>query len=83
GTTVTAWLQAERLARAQHLLETTGQSIDAIAQAAGYGSSASLRQHFPGALGTLPSAYRQQFRGTGRGARPRPRARRRQAARVR
>ncbi|AWG32369.1 helix-turn-helix domain-containing protein [Burkholderia cenocepacia] len=68
GTTVTAWLQAERLARAQHLLETTGQSIDAIAQAAGYGSSVSLRQHFAGALGTSPSAYRREFRGAGIGA---------------
>ncbi|MBF5012577.1 helix-turn-helix domain-containing protein [Burkholderia pseudomultivorans] len=65
GTTVTAWLQAERLARAQHLLETTGQSIDAVAQAAGYGSSVSLRQHFAGALGTSPSAYRREFRGAG------------------
>ncbi|KVD64831.1 helix-turn-helix domain-containing protein [Burkholderia ubonensis] len=64
GTTVIAWLQAERLARAQHLLETTGQSIDAIAQAAGYGSSVSLRQHFASALGTSPSAYRREFRGT-------------------
>lgn len=68
GTTVTAWLQAERLARAQHLLETTGQSIDAIAQAAGYGSSVSLRQHFAGTLGTSPSAYRREFRGAGAGA---------------
>jgi transcriptional regulator GlxA family with amidase domain len=63
GTTVTAWLHAARLARAQHLLETTGQSIDAIAQAAGYGSSVSLRQHFASALGTSPSAYRREFRG--------------------
>ncbi|KDB08510.1 DJ-1 domain, InhA-type [Burkholderia sp. lig30] len=63
GTSVAAWLQAERLARAQHLLETTGQSIDAIAQAAGYGSTASLRQHFASALGTSPSAYRREFRG--------------------
>jgi AraC-like DNA-binding protein len=61
GTTVTAWLHAERLTHAQHLLETTGQSIDAIAQAAGYGSSVSLRQHFAGALGTSPSAYRRDF----------------------
>ncbi|MBR8057788.1 helix-turn-helix domain-containing protein [Burkholderia dolosa] len=70
GTSVTAWLQAERLARAQHLLETTDQSIDAVAQAAGYGSSVSLRQHFAGALGTSPSAYRRQFRGAAPDVRP-------------
>ncbi|CAG9197975.1 helix-turn-helix domain-containing protein [Burkholderia vietnamiensis] len=69
GTTVTAWLHAERLTHAQHLLETTGQSIDAIAQAAGYGSSVSLRQHFAGALGTSPSAYRREFRGAAPGGR--------------
>jgi transcriptional regulator GlxA family with amidase domain len=63
GTTVGAWLLAQRLARAQQLLETTDQSVDAIAGIAGFGSTASLRQHFAEAFRTSPSAYRREFRG--------------------
>ncbi len=63
GTTVGAWLLATRLARAQQLLETTDQSVDAIAESAGFGSAVSLRQHFAQALKTSPSAYRREFRG--------------------
>lgn len=58
GTTVGGWLLAERLALSQRLLETTGQPIDAIASLAGFGSSASLRQHFRTALGVSPNQYR-------------------------
>jgi transcriptional regulator GlxA family with amidase domain len=64
GATVTAWLLGERLARAQQLLETTDQPIDAIAQRAGFGSAASLRQHFVEAFRTSPSAWRREFQGT-------------------
>ncbi|WP_213299741.1 helix-turn-helix domain-containing protein [Paraburkholderia sacchari] len=63
GVTVSAWLLSERLARAQQLLETTDQPIDAIAQGAGFGSAASLRQHFVEAFRTSPSAWRREFRG--------------------
>ncbi|CAG4890506.1 helix-turn-helix domain-containing protein [Paraburkholderia saeva] len=63
GTTVGAWLLAQRLARAQQLLETSDQSVDAIAGSAGFGSTASLRQHFAEAFSTSPSAYRREFRG--------------------
>jgi transcriptional regulator GlxA family with amidase domain len=63
GATVGAWLLFERLVRAQQLLEATDQSIDTIAQAAGFGSSVSLRQHFAQAFRTSPSAYRRAFRG--------------------
>jgi transcriptional regulator GlxA family with amidase domain len=63
GTTVGAWLLAQRLTRAQQLLETTDQSVDAIAGSAGFGSTASLRQHFADAFKTSPSAYRREFRG--------------------
>jgi transcriptional regulator GlxA family with amidase domain len=63
GTTVGAWLLAQRLARAQQLLETSDQSVDAIAGGAGFGSTASLRQHFAEAFSTSPSAYRREFRG--------------------
>ncbi|MHB8564776.1 MAG: helix-turn-helix domain-containing protein [Acidiferrobacteraceae bacterium] len=63
GTTFGAWLVNERLALAQRLLETTDQSIDRIASAAGFGSSVSLRQHFAAAFRVSPSVYRRTFRG--------------------
>ena len=63
GTTVGAWLLAQRLARAQQLLESTDQSVEAIAGMAGFGSTASLRQHFADAFRTSPSAWRREFRG--------------------
>ncbi|MGF6608322.1 transcriptional regulator GlxA family with amidase domain [Paraburkholderia sp. WSM4175] len=63
GTTVGAWLLAQRLARAQQLLESTDGSVEAIAASAGFGSAASLRQHFADAFRTSPSAWRREFRG--------------------
>ena len=63
GTTVGAWLLAERLSRAQQLLETTGESVDTIAGEAGFGSAVSLRQHFAEAFRTTPSNYRREFQG--------------------
>lgn len=64
GTTVGAWLLGARLARAQQLLETTGDSVDSIAETAGFGSAVSLRQHFAQAFKTSPSSYRREFRGS-------------------
>nr|WP_262271914.1 transcriptional regulator FtrA [Microvirga sp. HBU65207] len=55
------WLLAERLARARDLLESTGESIEAIAGATGFGSAATLRHHFRTRLGTSPAAYRGRF----------------------
>jgi transcriptional regulator GlxA family with amidase domain len=63
GATVGAWLLAQRLARAQQLLESSDQSVEAIAASAGFGSTASLRQHFQEAFRTSPSAWRREFRG--------------------
>jgi transcriptional regulator GlxA family with amidase domain len=63
GTTVGAWLLAARLSRAQQLLETTDDSVEKIATAAGFGSAVSLRQHFAEAFRTTPSSYRREFRG--------------------
>ncbi|MBF3263212.1 helix-turn-helix domain-containing protein, partial [Pseudomonas aeruginosa] len=54
GTTVNQWLQAERLALAQRLLETTEHSVQAIAGLAGFGSAVSLRQQFSAAFGLPP-----------------------------
>ncbi|MBC8748932.1 transcriptional regulator GlxA family with amidase domain [Paraburkholderia sp. WC7.3g] len=63
GTTVGAWLLAQRLARAQQLLESTDESVEAIAANAGFGSAASLRQHFADTFRTSPSAWRREFCG--------------------
>lgn len=63
GTTVGVWLLGQRLARAQRLLETTAKSVDQVAQAAGFGSEASLRLHFNKAFRTSPARYRKEFRG--------------------
>lgn len=64
GTTVGQWLQNQRIALAQRLLEGGDQSIEEVAAEAGLGSAVSLRQHFAASLGIAPSAYRQQFRRT-------------------
>ncbi|MBG6980708.1 helix-turn-helix domain-containing protein [Pseudomonas aeruginosa] len=61
GTTVSQWLQAERLALAQRLLETTEHSVQAIAGLAGFGSAVSLRQQFSAAVGLPPLGYRRAF----------------------
>ncbi|MEV0684197.1 helix-turn-helix domain-containing protein [Nocardia sp. NPDC050378] len=60
-----AWLTAQRLIRARQLLEQTTLTVDQIAERAGFGTGASLRQHFARALGTSPSAYRATFHGGG------------------
>lgn len=61
GTTVTKWLNAERVARAQQLLETTDMPIECITSEAGFGTTLALRQQFAAQLGTSPSNYRRQF----------------------
>jgi transcriptional regulator GlxA family with amidase domain len=62
GATVGEWLLNQRLALAQQLLETTEDSIEAIAESAGFGTSVSLRQHFHQEFKTTPSNYRREFR---------------------
>lgn len=61
GITVTQWLNAERVAKAQYLLETTDLSIEHIASEAGFGTPLSLRQQFSRQLNTSPSTYRRDF----------------------
>ncbi len=55
------WLTAQRLDRARQLLEHTDLSIDQIATAAGFGTSASLRLQLRAALGVSPATYRATF----------------------
>jgi transcriptional regulator GlxA family with amidase domain len=61
GTTVGQWLQNQRLALAQRLLETTDRPVERVATDAGFGSAVSLRKHFAAAFKVSPAAYRRQF----------------------
>ncbi|QFU86868.1 helix-turn-helix domain-containing protein [Amycolatopsis sp. YIM 10] len=62
GTTPLRWLLTQRIRRAQELLETTGDSIDAIASAVGMGTATTLRRHFNRTVGVPPDTYRRTFR---------------------
>jgi transcriptional regulator GlxA family with amidase domain len=62
GTTPLQWLLAKRVLEARRLLEETDLPIDAIAWRAGFGTAASLRDHFRRATATTPTAYRRSFR---------------------
>lgn len=63
GATPAAWVNSQRLLRAQVLLEDTELSIDAVATRSGFGQSVLLRHHFHRALGISPAGYRRTFRG--------------------
>jgi transcriptional regulator GlxA family with amidase domain len=69
GLTPMRWLAQRRVDRARELLEETDHTVDRIAAEAGFGTGASLRQHFQAGLGVSPGAYRMTFRGAGQ---PRP-----------
>jgi transcriptional regulator GlxA family with amidase domain len=66
GTTPYRWVLAQRILLARNLLESTDETVDAIAARVGFGNAAALRHHFLRALGTTPNAYRRTFRGPGR-----------------
>ncbi len=61
GTTPAAWLNRQRLLRAQQLLEETDLGIDTIARQTGFGSAAVMRHHFVKVLQVSPLAYRRAF----------------------
>jgi len=63
GMTLGEWLMAERLQRSQVLLETTGISIEQVAEKAGFSSPISFRQRFKSRFGVTPSEWRRTFRG--------------------
>jgi transcriptional regulator GlxA family with amidase domain len=62
GETPARWLVRCRVRRAQQLLETSGASIEEIADAVGFGSATTLRERFGRIVGTSPQAYRRTFR---------------------
>ncbi|MFF7334218.1 GlxA family transcriptional regulator [Streptomyces sp. NPDC090306] len=63
GTTPYRWILRQRVLLAQHLLEATDETVDAVAGRSGFGTAAALRHHFVRTLGTTPNAYRRTFRG--------------------
>ncbi|WP_101790774.1 helix-turn-helix domain-containing protein [Nonomuraea indica] len=69
GTTPLQWLLTQRIRHAQELLETTDDSVEAIATATGMGTATTLRRHFNRTVGVPPDTYRRTFRSwTGPGA---------------
>jgi transcriptional regulator GlxA family with amidase domain len=61
GTTPVRWLTGQRILLAQELLEETTETVDVIADRAGFGNAAALRHHFRAWRGTTPQAYRHAF----------------------
>jgi len=61
GTTPAAWLNRQRIIRAQQLLEETDGGLESVAQATGFGTAAVMRHHFLKVLQTTPTAYRRAF----------------------
>lgn len=61
GTTPLQWILAQRVARAQQLLEATDLPIELIAHRCGFTSGPHLRRHFARISSTTPNAYRNAF----------------------
>src|SRR5262249_41631148 len=62
GSTPKAWLQHERIGRAQDLLEATDRPLDRVAESCGYRSPETFRAVFRARVGVSPAAYRRRFR---------------------
>ncbi|MBH1933633.1 helix-turn-helix domain-containing protein [Streptomyces sp. AV19] len=84
GSTPLQWLLAQRLSRAQSLLEATALPVERVGELSGLGTAANLRRHFTLHFGVTPTDYRRAFPGravagpdrsqrTRRGEHPRPR----------
>ncbi|HSR83807.1 MAG TPA: helix-turn-helix domain-containing protein [Streptosporangiaceae bacterium] len=62
GTTPQRWLTGQRVLLAQQLLEETDETVDVIAERAGFGNPATFRHHFRAWRATTPQNYRRTFR---------------------
>jgi transcriptional regulator GlxA family with amidase domain len=62
GATPLQWLLSQRVLEARRLLERTDLPVEEVAAAAGFGTAASLREHFRRSTATTPTAYRRSFR---------------------
>jgi transcriptional regulator GlxA family with amidase domain len=63
GTTPQRWLIGQRLLLAEQLLEETDQTVDLVAERAGFGNATALRHHFRAWRATTPNSYRRLFQG--------------------
>jgi len=61
GTAPHRWLITQRVGLAQRLLEETDLDVEQVAEQTGFGTAATLRQHFGRHRGTSPQAYRRSF----------------------
>ncbi|GGL82171.1 AraC family transcriptional regulator [Streptomyces fumigatiscleroticus] len=61
GTTPLQWLHRARIRQAQHLLETTGHSVERIGAQVGFGSPTAFRDRFKRTTGVSPRTYRRTF----------------------
>jgi transcriptional regulator GlxA family with amidase domain len=61
GVTPHSWLQRQRLARVEDLLEVTDLSVEEIARQVGYASATVLREQFAKRRGVPPREYRRAF----------------------
>ncbi|WP_309619408.1 helix-turn-helix domain-containing protein [Salinibacterium sp.] len=61
GTTPAAWLNRQRLIRAQQLLEESDDSLEQVARLSGFGTASVMRHHFVKMLQVSPQAYRRAF----------------------
>ena len=63
GLSASQWLVQQRVVLARRLLEGTDTPVEKVAADAGFGTTASLRQHLHAAIGVAPLAYRRTYRG--------------------
>jgi transcriptional regulator GlxA family with amidase domain len=61
GTTPLQWLLSQRVLEARRLLEESDLPVETVAWHCGFGTAASLRDHFRRATATTPTAYRRAF----------------------
>ncbi|MFG2543681.1 GlxA family transcriptional regulator [Streptomyces sp. NPDC048594] len=62
GTTPGRYVDRIRLEHARRLLEDTGDGVEQVSRASGYGTPEAMRRAFVKALGTSPAEYRRRFR---------------------
>jgi len=61
GTTPHQWVIAQRVRRAEELLERSDRSVEWIAGNVGFGNASALRHHFMRQRGVSPQQYRRTF----------------------
>ncbi|WP_046728522.1 GlxA family transcriptional regulator [Streptomyces humi] len=62
GTTPGRYVDRVRLEHARRLLEDTGDGVEEVSRASGYGTPEAMRRAFLKALGATPAEYRRRFR---------------------